>query len=52
MGDTWNELTALKTKRSSLREKLARRQKERNEILVDALKSEDATPDKGIILKY
>lgn len=33
MSDTWNEIQSFKTKQSSLREKLQRRKKERQEIL-------------------
>lgn len=33
MGDTWEDLQAVKSKRNSLREKLEKRKKERQDIL-------------------
>ena len=45
MSDTWNDLVRLKNKQASRKEMLARRKKEREGILVGALKTEDSKPD-------
>ena len=37
MADTWSDIQALKTKQSSLREKLAQRKKKREEIAAGIL---------------
>ena len=37
MGDTWDEMVSLRNKKSSMRERLAKRKKEREEMLVEAL---------------
>ena len=48
MSDTWNDLVRLKNKQASRKEMLARRKKEREGILVGALKTEDSKPDTSI----
>ena len=47
MGDTWDEVVALRNKKSSLREKLAKRKKEREELLEDALGTGNSTSGKN-----
>ena len=45
MSDTWSGIVNIRDKRSKLREKLARRQKEREGIIEDALgDTEDKKP--------
>jgi len=39
MSDTWSDIQALKTKQSTLREKLAQRKKQRQEVVAEIIGS-------------
>lgn len=43
MSDAWNEIQAIKSKRNSLREKLEKRKRERQDILSDAITTATST---------
>ena len=47
MSDAWSDIQALKTKQSSLREKLAQRKKQRQEVVAEIIGTPSSTSVKN-----